>query len=467
MKGVTTIQLFDAETGSKVFEHSEENMVTNAVSKILSPQNEWLYGNTQINLLGSFATAFPLYQRLFGGVLLFDAVLSEDANNILPFGAAKNVGYAGGEYAGTNKFRGSYNMNESGEVTDGYRHVWDFGTDKANGSIKSVCLTSVIGGNAGWALPKAGDMNVTSLASVSNFSDGYSIQYMKYIYGKPLFMKKVVEGQDIEYISLRNGALYSVKEPSISNLKLKTALNMGGSISTVNAKLGDLKAAPNQYTSPEERMYYMGGKLHHVYSTDGAQASLSITHDIYALTGELESSTVIPTVTSFYGVQGPMFFYKGRYYACTTSNGMELSVYLPDGTLETTISASEIPQINQQTGLRVTSAVYIPQCDSIILVQTNGSTSSPDYMYTLNADGTLSGFHSARSSSVPNVVPIPTEDNIAPYCLLTTVGQQSTDHCLLYLGFWTPYLGTINNLASSITKTSSQTMKIVYSIYNG
>lgn len=466
MKGVTTIQLFDAETGSKVFEHKEENMVTSAVSKLLSPKNEWLYGNS-MNILGALSSAFPLYQRLLGGVLLFDTELSEDENNILPFGAAKNVGYAGGEYAGANRFRGSYNTNESGEVEDGYRHVWDFGTDKANGTIKSVCLTSVVGGDAGWALPSVGDTSVSSLAGVASFSNAGTIQSMKYIYGKPLFMKKIVDGQDIEYISLRNGALYSVKEPAISNLKLKTALNMGASISTVNAKLGDLKTPISQYTSPEERIYYMGGKIHHVYSTDGAQASFSITHDVYALTGELESSTVVPTATSFYGFQGPMFFYKGRYYACTTSTGMSLSVFLPDGTLESTISASDLPQINQSLGLRATSAVYIPQCDSIILVQTNSSTSSPDYMYSLNADGTLSAFHSARASSVPSVVPIPTEDNIAPYCLLTTVGQQTTDHCLLYLGFWTPYLGTINNLASSITKTTSQTMKIVYSIYNG
>ena len=465
MKGVTTIQLFDAETGSKVFEHKEENMVTGAVSKLLSPQNEWLYGNTQFNVLGSLSTAFPLYQRLFGGVLLFDTELREDVNNILPFGSAKNVGYAGGEYAGTNRFRGSYNTNESGEVEDGYRHVWDFGTDKANGSIKSVCLTSVLGGNAGWALPEEGDTSVSSLAGANNFSSAAPIPSIKYVYGKPLLMKKIVDGQDVEYISLRNGAFYSVKEPSISNLKLKTALNMGGSISTVNAKLGDLKVAPHQNTYPEERVYYMGGKLHHVYSTDGAQASFSITHDVYSLSGELESSTVVTTATSFYGSQGPMFFYKGKYYVCATSVGMALSVYLPDGTLESTISASGLPQINQ-SGLRATNAVYIPQCDSIILVQTNGTSSNPDYMYSLNADGTLSGFHSARSSSVPNAVPIPAEDNIAPYCLITTVGQQATDHCLLYLGFWTPYLGTINNLASSITKTSSQTMKIVYSIYN-
>lgn len=39
---------------------------------------------------------------------------------------------------------GTYNENESGIIENGkgYRHVWDFGTDKSNGEISCICLTT-------------------------------------------------------------------------------------------------------------------------------------------------------------------------------------------------------------------------------------------------------------------------------------------------------------------------------------
>ena len=132
MRGETKILLFDSKTGKKVFEHTEENMVTKSLERLLSPRNEWLYGNTTNNLMGGLKEAFPIYSKMLGGILLFDSVMPEDENSVLPPSSAKNVGYAGGEYAGANPLRGTYNSNESGPVTDGYRHVWDFGTDKAN-----------------------------------------------------------------------------------------------------------------------------------------------------------------------------------------------------------------------------------------------------------------------------------------------------------------------------------------------
>ena len=52
-------------------------------------------------------------------------------------------------YTGKNICAGSYNENESGEIENGYKHVWDFGTSQANGQISCACLTSHSGGIAG------------------------------------------------------------------------------------------------------------------------------------------------------------------------------------------------------------------------------------------------------------------------------------------------------------------------------
>ena len=123
MRGETTIQLFDAKTGEKVLEKKEKNLVTNALSKLLSPKNEWLYGNSQTNILGSLLNATPFPTRALGGVLLFDQDIPENASTILPPAGVNNVAYAGGEYAASNELRGTYNTNESGPITGGYRHV--------------------------------------------------------------------------------------------------------------------------------------------------------------------------------------------------------------------------------------------------------------------------------------------------------------------------------------------------------
>lgn len=58
------------------------------------------------------------------------------------------VATAGGEYAGANVRRGTLNTNESYATANGYHFTWDFGTDKANGVIKSVALTSQYFGNS-------------------------------------------------------------------------------------------------------------------------------------------------------------------------------------------------------------------------------------------------------------------------------------------------------------------------------
>ena len=80
-------------------------------------------------------------------IMLFDENIEENPEIIFKPVNVNIVGHAGSAYSGTNVMRGSYNTNESGEIENGYRHVWDFGTDKANGTIKCLSLTSLNGGN--------------------------------------------------------------------------------------------------------------------------------------------------------------------------------------------------------------------------------------------------------------------------------------------------------------------------------
>lgn len=141
IKGHSIIELTDVKTG-KVERYEDDNMVTNALSYFLQDagmvwSSPLKYNEVRNDPLGT----------LLGGLLMFDDVLPENANNMTtPAGVkmtgngAKNYTYDGQD--GVTEF-GSWNYTESGWTNDGkYRQVWDFSTSQANGTIASLCLTS-------------------------------------------------------------------------------------------------------------------------------------------------------------------------------------------------------------------------------------------------------------------------------------------------------------------------------------
>lgn len=150
IEGITKIELF--EEGKKVHEQTDKNMVTNAIKHFLSdlPQCFWWDGGEGFSIKTMLNKAFlPLYSKALGGLFLFENTNSENADKLYPdFFTNPPKFYAGGEYAGSDPDRGNYNTNESGAIEGGWRHVWDFGTDKANGNISSVSLTNVAAGDA-------------------------------------------------------------------------------------------------------------------------------------------------------------------------------------------------------------------------------------------------------------------------------------------------------------------------------
>lgn len=152
LKGITTIQLFDAETGELQQEVKEENMVTNAVEYILNPPDYFSAGldrneDRSVNLVPQKKSVLD---NFFNGVLLFQNPITENVNNLMSPFDNPSIGNAGSSTTSTNSQRGSYNSIESGPIPNGYRRVWDFATDKVNGKkISCVCLTSRAGGDVG------------------------------------------------------------------------------------------------------------------------------------------------------------------------------------------------------------------------------------------------------------------------------------------------------------------------------
>lgn len=151
LKGTTRIELTNVKTGEREV-IVKDNLVTNAVPSILDNPFAWqlkgLYQSTYFA-----GNVLPLCPNLFGGILLYEDAIPEDANQLYAQSTNKLVGYSSNNVNNkTDIMRGSMNQTESGplDTNDGYRFVFDFATSQANGTIGAVGLTSKWGGIAGY-----------------------------------------------------------------------------------------------------------------------------------------------------------------------------------------------------------------------------------------------------------------------------------------------------------------------------
>ncbi len=139
LKGHAKIELTDVNTGEqKVIEH--DNMFTQAIYNNLN--NGWDQMVGGLDTLRSWN--LPLVTTTLGGIALFAENIPE--SELQTFFPENNevLGYAGEIAAdGTSKFWGSRNFLETenfDEETKTVKWVWDFGTSQANGTIKALGL---------------------------------------------------------------------------------------------------------------------------------------------------------------------------------------------------------------------------------------------------------------------------------------------------------------------------------------
>lgn len=165
-KGKSTIELRNAKTGELEFKTKDENMVTNATFNLMNGLKNFPFGNSGYDYKSAFT---PLLKNCFSGLLLFDKNITEEINVILPPRDVLQVGCASGAYVGADINRGSLNLTETKDLENGYRFVWDFNTDKANGTFRCAALTSYAGGCGGARQTDYGSSSVLlAHPSVSN-----------------------------------------------------------------------------------------------------------------------------------------------------------------------------------------------------------------------------------------------------------------------------------------------------------
>ena len=145
LKGRTRIELTNVETG-EVEVHEDNNMVTNALSKLLG--NYGWFANNALSYAIAGSSDDGVIKKLTCGLMLFDSEIEENPDIINAPAGVSVVGCGSATaYNGANIMAGSYNETESGWTDDGgYKHVWDFSTSQANGEIACASLTTNAGG---------------------------------------------------------------------------------------------------------------------------------------------------------------------------------------------------------------------------------------------------------------------------------------------------------------------------------
>lgn len=135
IKGHAKIELTDVHNGGKEVIESD-NIVTNGAANFMKP-----LGCSYYNRFNGFSD--PLVTTLYGGLILWDGNIEEDANK---YAKPSNVSMVGNAYYGYKNTSdvpelGSYNASESEVDSDHVKFVYDFATNEGNGEI--ACLSLV------------------------------------------------------------------------------------------------------------------------------------------------------------------------------------------------------------------------------------------------------------------------------------------------------------------------------------
>lgn len=136
MEGNCKIQLFDSKSGKEVFNTEKDNFIGVLAKRFifsagLSALGYYISNNDE-SKFGNFAAQNP-----FEKIVLTDnsTPVSLDAK-VFP---GNEISYADSEaYAGTDPLRGTINVNESYNDGEKLVLVFDFATDKANGTFQTV-----------------------------------------------------------------------------------------------------------------------------------------------------------------------------------------------------------------------------------------------------------------------------------------------------------------------------------------
>lgn len=464
-KGRSIIQLIRDDTKKvdeqleQLKEYKDENLITNAISNAANRPFEYRLRDNMLTGGGSYISEF--YQSLpylptngLGGILLWDSHLEANVDNVIPPIGITNVGYAGNSYAGSDINRGSYNINESVAITNGYRNVWDFGTDKCNDvDINSISLTSRLCGDLGF---NVNNTDIAANRTIIGNDDGYRQQRCITLNDDmyPIYFENKFTVVSIKYIASRTLELWRSVIQDCSNMEITTPSMRH----TEHTKLADILLSTDTpgVTNGFPSIIKNNNILHivGVIST----TNKTIYHTQINLTDYNVTNTLLTLSSSPQNLGTNTMahcFYNNNYYI-TMSDG-KVGLFSPSGIFIKYIFRTRI----------ITSGQYFSTYKNMLCLTSinNGSQASiyNDACINMTVDGsTFTTHYSSMPRSSSGMYPI--DNDYISYPLIM-MGYGSAAYGCNIIGTHN-YLGSINNLSNTIRKTSDYNMKIIYEVTN-
>lgn len=479
LKGKAEIELTNVKTGEKEY-YVEENMFTNALAEFYKPIGDFKwhsYGvyDTERDYDGQWAVAPFTY--FLAGIQLWDSTIEENSDIIFKPGGVQSVGCGVRSWvnATTSSKRGSFNASESSYSTSNRtaKFVYDFQTNQANGTIKSISLTGKKGGWNGYG----GNESRVDYEEEGTNSSSY-VTYSSSVTPYKLYSSN---SNRVIFIDPEQDCFYEVYSLYTTSVTIRKCKANFYSISmmqdlyknhqvleTISITLPTTLSGTNTYLVQWDRKRE---KCYIVVSPSGSYVSSSGTFHVveidtntwaeptvYTNTNQIGSSMYVDfqrmTVYDgyiYYGVSGSSYLYK-----IDITDGTRTSISSPTGYQA---SAHPYPvefggMIYYIVGKRYTSGSNTYYASNLALYDPVGNTKHATGLGMMYTDGRtvpIKGFpfHAVAylSSSYTN-----------------SSGGTSYYYYTRLICYHHNYIATINNLSREIEKTNEKTMKITYTV---
>lgn len=463
LKGKMKIELTDVHMG-ETETVLEQNMVTNALANIFKPMGLDKSPSKMLNGMN------PYYQTVLGGLLLFDAEIEENANNLYPPSGVNLICCAsyGVQNNTTGTLRGGFNQTESElNMTDRYmKYVYDFTTSQANGTISCVCLTHKNGGYTSYGGKDAPFGSNYGLGM--QVCDGH-LQYVHTNYtggttGDKYSGCTIGTTELIFLINMDEDAVYYFR---IDNSKKTTITKRRAYMKSVSVlenpyskkplidsfELEELKTElPINYISynfdTADHCLYIVNSASYYLDANGAFVVTKISCSNWKVTQYIMTNTTAERIN----LNGMRTSYVHKGYIIFRGYNNANHVYKMELGNSANVEQLKLVGFTSITGtfaLGMNGRIYI-----------EGYGSSTYYLYVINLDTNeimkAEASHIIGGSSYPCYTPVMNE----PMLWYASYGNYST------IGYFimANYLATINNLSEPVTKTADKTMKVTYII---
>lgn len=242
LKGNTELVVTDAKTGEVKQRVIDDNLVTDALQNIFTGAFDSMarcmyqgtadYPSAIFDLSKLYYLPNGVAEDLFGGILLFGDTLNEVSSHCIPTpDEIKSIlGYASRieEPLAGSKMKGTFNKTESTFEGNMAKLVFDFDTDIANGTIKSIALTSAFG--ARYApnsdiIPEFKPNQVLSFKDDKIFADTNKTEYYASSVRPSVFQGK--EDYDALYVSGNKLLRLDTRSNTLSIYDLRGIFNHG------------------------------------------------------------------------------------------------------------------------------------------------------------------------------------------------------------------------------------------------